>query len=141
MLHTANLNAIKALGRSDVFLKLEILKKFVGLIALVSTMFISVKAMAYSMFITSIMGQMINAWPNKKLLGYSYSDQIKDMLPQIMLSIFMGVSVYWINFLQLTDWLTLILQCGLGLLLYIISSKLLHIDSFEYVLGIIRKKH
>ena len=85
-IHTANLNAIKAMGRSDLFLKLEILKKSVGLVALLATMFISVEAMAYSLLVTTFASQAINAWPNKKLLGYSYLEQFKDMLPQILLS-------------------------------------------------------
>ena len=79
-IHTANLNAIKAMGRSDLFLILEILKKVVGLTAILSTMWISVMAMAYSMIFTSVICQIINAWPNKKLLGYSYLNQVADML-------------------------------------------------------------
>ena len=68
-IHTANLNAIKALGRSDIFLKLEIIKKVVGLIALVVTVPISVMAMGYSLLFTSLASQIINSWPNKKLLN------------------------------------------------------------------------
>ena len=71
-IHTANLNAIKAIGRSDLFLKLEILKKMVGVTLLIFTMNISVMAMAYSLIISSIIFQIVNAWPNKKLLNYSY---------------------------------------------------------------------
>ena len=67
-IHTANLNAIKAMGRSDLFLKLEIIKKVVGMIALIITMNISVMAMAYSAIVTSIINQVINSWPNRKLL-------------------------------------------------------------------------
>ena len=92
-IHTANLNAINALGRSDLFLKLEIIKKIVVLLATLSTMFISVKAMACSVLATSILGQMINSWPNKKLMDYSYFEQVKDMLPQICLSLIMGILV------------------------------------------------
>ena len=68
---TANLNAIKAMGRSDLFLKLEVAKKVIGLVVLLATMFISVEAMAYSLLATTFVSQIINAWPNKKLLGYN----------------------------------------------------------------------
>ena len=67
-IHTANLNAIKALGRSDLFLKLEILKKVIDMTAILITMWISVEAMAYSLLITSVLSQIINSWPNNKLL-------------------------------------------------------------------------
>ena len=59
--HTANLNAIKALGRSDLFLKLEIIKKTMGLTAVLITMNISVMAMAYSLLVTSVLSQIINS--------------------------------------------------------------------------------
>ena len=134
-IHTANLNAIKALGRSDLFLKLEIIKKVVGLIALVSTMFISVEAMAVSLLVTSVLSQIINSWPNKKLLNYSYLDQVKDMLPQISLSAFMGIVVYCVSFIGLKDTFTLLIQVPLGIIIYVGGSVFLHIDSFDYVVG------
>ena len=135
-IHTANLNAIKALGRSDLFLKLEIAKKTIGIVALISTMFISVKAMAISVLITSVLSQIINSWPNKKLLNYAYLDQVKDMLPQIIMSVIMGVIVYCVTFIGLNDILTLLIQIPLGVAVYIAGSLLFHIDSFDYVIGI-----
>ena len=137
-IHTANLNAIKALGRSDLFLKLEILKKIVGLTAILSTMWISVLAMAYSALVTSILFQIINSWPNRKLLDYKYGDQFKDMLPQILLSLGMGAVVYCVSFIGLGDIPTLLIQIPLGGVLYIAGSKLFKIDSFEYLLSILK---
>ena len=137
-IHTANLNAIKAMGRSDLFLKLEIIKKVVGLSALVATMFISVEAMALSAIATSILSQIINSWPNRKLLDYYYGDQLRDMLPQIGLSCLMGGIVYCVGFLGLNDWLTLLIQVPLEAVIYVAGSKLFHIDSYEYVLGILK---
>ena len=137
-IHTANLNAIKALGRSDLFLKLEIFKKIVGLTAIVSTMWISVLAMAYSALVTSVLSQIINSWPNRKLLDYKYGDQFKDMLPQILLSLGMGAVVYCVSFIGLNDILTLLIQIPLGGVLYLAGSKLFKIDSFEYLLSMIQ---
>ena len=79
-IQTANLNAIKALGRSDLFLKLEIIKKSLGFGLLVSTMWYGVMAMAYSLLINCFLGQIINSWPNRKLLKYSYLEQLKDKI-------------------------------------------------------------
>lgn len=137
-IHTANLNAIKALGRSDLFLKLEIIKKIVGLTAILSTMWISVLAMACSSLVISVLGQIINSWPNKKLLKYSYWEQVKDMLPQILLSLGMGALVYCVKFIGFGDIVTLIIQLPLGGALYIIGSKLFKIDSFEYLFSMIQ---
>ena len=137
-IHTANLNAIKALGRSDLFLKLEILKKIVGLLAILSTMWISVLAMAYSALVTSVLSQIINSWPNRKLLGYNYADQFRDMLPQILLSLGMGAFVYCVSFVGLNDISTLLIQIPLGGALYVAGSKLFKIDSFEYLFGMVQ---
>lgn len=137
-IHTANLNAIKAMGRSDLFLKLEILKKIIGLTAILITMWISVEAMAYSLLVTTLLNQIINSWPNKKLLGYSYLEQIKDMLPQIGLSLLMGAAIYLVQLAGFSNIYTLCIQIPLGIIIYIALSKLLHIESFEYVISMIK---
>ena len=143
-IHTANLNAIKAMGRSDLFLKLEILKKIIGIAAILISMWFGVMWMAYSLIITTIISQIINAFPNKTLLNYSYLDQVKDMLPQIILSIIMGVVVFLVSFIALSDIFTLILQVVIGAIIYISLSCILKFESFVYILNIgknlIRKK-
>uniref|UniRef100_UPI0022E78990 lipopolysaccharide biosynthesis protein n=1 Tax=Holdemanella porci TaxID=2652276 RepID=UPI0022E78990 len=109
-IHTANLNAINSMGRSDLFLKLEILKKIIGMILLLSTMWFGVMAMAYSLLISSFTSQLINTWPNRYLLKYSYIDQIKDILPNIVMALIMGVFVYFISYLHLSVLVSLIIQ-------------------------------
>ena len=137
--HTANLNAIKALGRSDLFLKLEIVKKIVGLAAVLITMNISVMAMAYSVIVTTVLNQVINSWPNKRLLGYHYLSQLKDMAPQICLSLMMGAVVYLVLFLGMGDVATLAVQIVVGTLIYALLSKLFRIESFSYIENAVRK--
>ena len=167
-IHTANLNAINALGRSDLFLKLEIVKKVMGLTALGATMFISVRAMAYSLLVTSVLGQVINSWPNRRLLKYGYKDQVRDMHPQIGISCLMGGAVYLLQAIMnaigsniesrsvvgsiaggmvsistsnssLIIVIKLLVQVVAGLGLYVGLSKLFKIDSYEYVVGLVRK--
>ena len=137
-IHTANLNAIKAMGRSDLFLKLEIIKKTITTTAILVTMYISVMAMAYSLLVTSVLGQIINSWPNRKLLGYSYEKQLLDMLPQIMLSVFMGAVVYSVSFIGLNSLITLLIQIPCGVAVYILGSKIFHIDSFNYIISTLK---
>lgn len=135
-IHTANLNAIKAMGRSELFLKLEIIKKVVGLAVLLSTMWFGVMAMAYSLLFTSVTSQIINSWPNKKQLNYPYLEQLKDILPGILLALGMGVVVYSVQFLHLNDWLTLLIQVPLGAAIYVVGSRLFKLESYTYILGI-----
>lgn len=137
-IHTANLNAIKAMGRSDLFLKLEIIKKIMGLCILLLTMQYGVKVMAYSLLVSSLLSQIINSWPNWKLLNYNYVEQLKDIFSGIVLAVFMGVCVYFIGLLTLPTIITLLIQIIAGAVIYIGASALLKLEEFEYLLGMIK---
>lgn len=137
-IHTANLDAIKAMGRSDLFLKLEIAKKIVGMVLLVSTMWFGVMAMAYSLLVSSILSQIINSWPNRKLMNYGYLEQLKDILSGIALAVFMGCCVSLVSLLNLSNVVTLLIQIPLGAVIYIVFSALLNLESFEYLMDMIR---
>lgn len=138
-IHTANLNAIKAVGRSDLFLKLEIIKKIVGILSILLTVQYGPMTMAYSLLIVSILNQIINSWPNKKLLKYSYLEQMRDIIPHIGLSGAMGIIVYLISLLHMPDIITLFAQISLGVTVYIVLSKELKIECFQYILDIIKQ--
>lgn len=135
-LHTANLNAINALGRSDWFLRLEIIKKIMGLTVLLLTMWHGVMAMAYSLLLTSVLSQIINSWPNKKLINYSYIEQLQDILPSILISVFMGICVSLVNIFKLPLLIKLIIQIILGVLIYISMSEVLKLESYKYIKNI-----
>ncbi len=137
-IHTANLNAIKALGRSDLFLKLEIWKKIVGMTLLASTIWISVEAMAYSYLLACVLAQIINSWPNKKLLHYSYLEQLKDIFPAILLALFMGACIYPITHINLNRIVIVALQIIGGMIIYILGSVVLKFDSFKYLADIVK---
>lgn len=136
-IHTANLNAIKAMGRSDLFLKMEIAKKIVGISLLLSTMWFGVMAMAYSLLAGTLVGMIVNSWPNRRLLHYSYLEQLKDILPVIILAVGMGICVYGISFIPLPHGMMLAIQICAGTLIYIGMSALLRLESFEYLVGIL----
>lgn len=137
-IHTANLNAINAMGRSDLFLKLEIAKKIVGMTLLLSTMWFGVMAMAYSLLVSSVTSQIINSWPNRKLLHYGYLEQLKDIIPCITLAVFMGCGVSLVRLLHLSDVVTLLIQIPMGAVIYIGASAALQLESYEYLMSLIR---
>jgi len=136
--HTANLNAINAMGRSDWFLRLEIIKKIMGMTILLSTMWFGVMAMAYSLLLSSVLSQIINSWPNRKLLGYGYLEQVRDFAPGILLAVIMGICVYFISFLHLSTIVTLLIQFIVGAAIYIGVSAILKLEEFEYLLGMVK---
>ena len=139
-IHTANLNALKAMGRSDIFLKLEIQKKIVDMITLLCVMWFGVEAILYSQLFLSIVSQIINSTPNKRLLNYGYMSQIRDILPSIILAIIMASIVSLVELLNVSVMFTLIIQLAVGVVVYIAGSYIFKIDSFTYLLEIIKKR-
>lgn len=132
-IHTANLNAMKAMGRSDLYLSLEIIKKIVGTVLLVATMWFGVYVMACSLLVESLITQVINAWPNRRLLNYGYLEQLKDIMPGILLTCLMGVCIYPLSFLQLPSVLILGMQVLVGVATYIGGSILFRMEAFQYL--------
>lgn len=134
-IHTANLQAINAIGRSDIFLKLEIIKKILGISILIVSVPFGIYALVTGSVLVSILSTFINSWPNKKLLNYRFKEQFKDMMPSMILSIIMGVIVYGISFFNFNIWLTLILQIIVGIIVYILGAKLFKLECFTYLIN------
>lgn len=137
-METANLNAIKALGRSDIFLRLTVIKKVIGFVILAATMWFGPLIMAASNLFFSVLNQIINAWPNRKLLNYSYGQQITDILPSMLLSGVMFGAVWCVQYLHLGNLVTLLIQVIVGVVVYVLGSKLFKIESFDYILAILK---
>lgn len=137
-MHTANLNAIKALGRSDLFLKLEIAKKILGMFLLLVSMWFGVMAMAYSLLIADVVSQVINSWPNRTLLQYSYNEQMRDIAPNIFLAVVMGLVISIVPIFAKSDIFILFLQLLIGGVVYVGGSLVFKLDSFSYLLEIVK---
>ena len=138
--HSCNLQAINAMGRSDLFLKLELIKKSYGIVALVIAVFCfeSPIAIALTGIITTVISCFVNAYPNRKLVGYSYRQQMADILPTLLLSAAMGVAVWSVLLLGLSNLVTLLIQIPLGILIYLFGSWLFKMESFTYLLTMIK---
>lgn len=139
-IHTVNLNAIKAMGKSDIFLKLETIKKIFETLILMLTMWSGVKTMAYGVLVSNVIGQIINSWPNRKLLNYKYIDQIKDISTSVTLAFVMGVFVYFLGYIHIPNTIKILLQLSVGVLIYIGGSVLLKLEEFEYIVSVLKLK-
>lgn len=139
-IHTANLQAINAIGRSDIFLKLEVIKKVVGVSIILITSRYSPYIMAVGTIFSGIISSFINSYPNRKLLNYSYIEQIRDIIPSILISVIMGIIAYVIQLLKYNDMLTILLQIIIGSVIYIILSYITKNESFIYLFNILKKK-
>lgn len=140
-IHTSNLQAINAIGRSDIFLKLEIVKKVLGVVALVACIPLGVMAMTWSKVLIAFLGSVINAYPNKKLLHYSYLEQLRDILPNIASTLLMAVCVGAIGFVwPWGTFLQLIVQIIAGMGIYLLLSKLFRLEGMGLVLSYFLKR-
>ena len=138
--HSSNLQAINAMGRSDIFLKLEVIKKTMGIVALVIAVFLfdSPIAIAATGTITGLISCFINAYPNKRLIDYSYLEQMRDILPSFLLSFAMLGCVLAVELLGQGPIVTLLIQVVTGAAVYVFLSFALRIAPFRLALEAVK---
>lgn len=129
-MHTANMQLIKALGRSDITLKMEIIKKIIGVILILMVMKYGVLWIALTTIVHSVIVLVINAYPSREIINYTYSEQIKDSMPAYLLSIAMAIAIYPISLLNISNILIICSQTIGGLFIIILLSTLFKVNSF-----------
>lgn len=118
-LHAINLNVLLALGRSDLFLRLEITKKILTVIVLTFTWRWGIEAMIIGQIVLSLVAYYLNSYYNRRLLGYGLGQQMRDALPYLVAAGTMGAGTYALSLLPLTQpGLLLLIQVVAGILVY-----------------------
>lgn len=136
-IHTANTQAINAVGRSDLSLKLEIFRDAIQLVVLIAVMRISVNAIVVSMAVMSTLFVFVNAYPNIKLLNYSIKEQLLDILPNTFLAVVMYFCVSPLRLLLKSNLvITIIIQVVVGVVVYGGLSILTKNREFIYIKNI-----
>jgi hypothetical protein len=127
------LQAFNAIGKSDIYLKLEIIKKGVGIVLLILSVFLfdSIIAIALSVVLTSYIGFLINAVPNKKIFDYSYREQIGDVLPSMALASLMCAVVICVgNILGNANLIPVLgVEVLVGILIYMVTAYMLKVKA------------
>ena len=137
---TISQQAIKAIGRSDVTMKQEIIKKTVGVLIILLTVKISVFAIVIGSAITEIWFFLVNTYPCKTILGYSYIQQLSDLFANALISVIMAVTIYGIGSFLGISWLSLIIQVISGAFIYLLLSYFTKNESFNYIKAILHSK-
>lgn len=137
-LHAINLNMLQVQGRSDLFLGLEILKKIIAVGPLMIGAIIGIMPMLWATIVTSIISYFLNSYYSGKFLGYSSWMQIKDIAPSYGIAFLVSISVYFIKFLQISEWIVLLLQIVVGVVVFIIICKLTKLKEFQEILVIVK---
>lgn len=130
---TTLIQEIKAIGRSDITLKLELIKKPTFLLIIIISMFLGVKAIAFSLLINSTLAFVFNVIPVKKHIGFDIKMHIWDMMPSLLMSCGMGIVVYGIGCLEWNKAIELIIQVIVGGIFYLFLSIVTKNDMFIYV--------
>ena len=135
-IHTTNLQALNGMGRSDLFLMLELVKKAYGIAALLFCALVlnDVRALVMSYLVTGVLSTFVNAWPNKRVIGYSYAEQVRDIAPAFLLSGAAALTAGLVGSAGLGAWVTVLAQAGAFVLVYLGLAAVLRLEAFTYLL-------
>ena len=137
LVDSANLQVIQSLGRSDIFLKLEIIKEILTVVSILVTLPFGVLPMLALSVLERPIHWYINAAPCKKLIGYGFVEEVKELKSIILLNGLMGVTVWCVGFLPLETIPLLIVQVMTGVIVYLTGSVILRVETLK---TIIKKK-
>lgn len=135
-IHTTNLQALNGMGRSDLFLRLELVKKAYGIAALLFCALVlnDVRALVMSYLVTGVLSTFVNAWPNKRVISYSYAEQVRDIAPAFLLSGAAALTAGLVGSAGLGAWVTVLAQAGAFVLVYLGLAAALRLEAFTYLL-------
>lgn len=139
-IHAINLNLLQVKGRSDLFLKLEIIKKFIAAIILCITVPMGLIAMCIGQIFSSILCLIINTHYTEKLIQIGFLQQMRDLLPALLLSLSMWMVVYAVISCFYEAIFQLLVGVLTGIVYYISLSALFKYPELKEVYSIIRRK-
>lgn len=129
-LHAINLNMLQVQGRSDLFLGLEVLKKIIGIGPLAVCIFYGILPMLYTTILTSIIAYFLNSYYSGKLIGYSSWMQIKDFAPSYGVGFLIALSVWFLKYLPISNWIILPLQISVGVCAFFVICRISKIKEY-----------
>ena len=140
IINVGNLQAIQALGRSDLVLIMEIIKKVSYAGVIVAFIFLTDRPeyLALAFIVNSLIALIVNSFPNRKLIGYRYRLQILDLLPNILTAVAMGAVVYAVGLINMNIYVSLFVKVGVGVLTYFVLNLIIKNPSMKYCLNILK---
>lgn len=136
-IHTSNLQALNGMGRSDLFLKLELIKKAYGIVFIFVGAFVfqDVYILVGSYILSGVISTFVNAWPNRKVIGYSYIEQVRDICPAFLLAAVSAAVAFPVGMLALPDVAIILLQAAIMTACYLGLSKFFKVEALDYLLS------
>lgn len=140
-IHTSNLQALNGMGRSDLFLKLELVKKAYGICFILFAAFVlkDVHLMVAMYMFSGVIATIVNAHPNKRVIGYSYGEQLRDIAPAFALSAVAGGLALLCGSFVSNEVLRIVVDVAVMAVAYLGLARLLHLESLEYLLATLKE--
>lgn len=132
-LHAINLNILQVKGRSDLFLKLEIIKKIIATIPIVIGIFWGIELMLWGSVCTSFIAFFLNSYYSAPLIGYPTLQQIKDVVPTFCVSLGVAVLMWSFSLLPLSYYIMFLLQFSVGIIAFILIYEWLRLSEYMEV--------
>ncbi|HLE57285.1 MAG TPA: lipopolysaccharide biosynthesis protein [Rhodothermia bacterium] len=141
-LHAINLSVLKALGRSDLFFRLEIVKKVLVVVSIALTWRWGIPAMICGMIAVSLVSYYLNSYYNGVLVGYPFRQQLLDLLPYFIASLAMGAAVYLVGLAPFTDhWSLFAAQLAVGIASYLCLCRAFRLSAYVDVWSAVRNTY
>lgn len=126
---------IKSMGKSNLLLKISIVNTIINMVALLISMWFGIFWIAVSELFCSIKSTIMGVVAYKKLIGYGFKEQLRDILPQMLLSLAMGAIVYGVGFIPINKVALLVLQIAVGIVVYVLGSIVFKMEAFRFTLN------
>lgn len=143
-LNNSNMQIFNAIGRSDIFMKFEMVKRTASIILLIATSYINIYAVICVLLLMAVFSNLMNSWQNVRIAGYGYLEQMRDIMPSVMLSAVMAVIVYFVGVsletLGMNFIIILILQLLTGGAVYLAGAYIFRFKALWNILSSIIKK-
>ena len=138
-LHAINLNMLQVLGRSDIFLYLEIIKKVIGILPILIGIFVDIYWMLIASILVGFVSLYLNSWYTGKDLGYTFWMQLRDIAPSFGIAFGIAFSVFFLKYLPISNWLILPMQILVGVAVGVILCCKAKLEDYEELKNIVIK--
>ena len=138
-LHSINLNMLQVLGRSDIFLYLEILKKIIGILPICIGIFVDIYWMLIASILIGFVSLYLNSWYTGKALGFTFWKQLRDIAPSFGVAFTIALSVFFFKYLPISNWGILPMQIIVGVIVGIVTCRIINIEEYKEINTIIAK--
>lgn len=138
-IHAINLNLLQVKGRTDLFLKLDIYKRIISIIIIISSIRFGIIGLCVGSVISSLISLLFNTYYTGKLINVGYILQIKDLLPIFVNSCVMGGIIFLVTSLIDFDLLKLLMGVIFGGLYYFASSYFFKFGELEELCTLVKK--